>query len=52
MLGILPAELALIDVLVELREASALSPVKALSQDPRQSSEVRQRAQSAVGELQ
>ena len=45
-------EIALIDLLVELREASALSPVETLSQDPQQSTEVRQRAQSAVRELQ
>jgi len=44
-------EIALIDLLVELREPSALAPVKALSQDPKQGSEVRQRAQSAIREL-
>ena len=44
-------EIALIDLLVELREQAALAPVKALSQDPKQSAEVRQRALAAVSEL-
>ena len=44
-------EIALIDLLVDLRETSALGSVKALSQDPRQSAEVRERAQTAVTEL-
>ena len=45
-------EIALIDLLVDLRETSALASVKALTQDPKQSSEVRERAHSAVRELQ
>ena len=44
-------EIALIDLLVELREPSAMGPVKALSQDATQPAEVRQRAQSAIREL-
>lgn len=45
-------EIALIDLLVELREHAALGPVKALSQDPKQASEVRERARGAADELQ
>jgi len=45
-------EIALMDLLVELREPSALPAVRGLSQDSKQPAEVRQRAQSAVSELQ
>ena len=44
-------EIALIDLLVELREHSAVSAVKLLSEDAKQAKEVRERAHGAVGEL-
>jgi hypothetical protein len=43
--------IALMDLLVELRERSAVGAVKLLSEDGKQSAEVRERARSAVGEL-
>ena len=44
-------EIALMDLLVELREHAALGPVKTLSEDAKQSAEVRERARTAVAEL-
>jgi len=45
-------EIGLMDLLVELREHSALGPVKMLSEDSKQPAEVRERARHAAAELQ
>jgi len=45
-------EIGLMDLLVELREHSALGPVKMLSEDSKQPAEVRERARNAAAELQ